>query len=103
MEASQEYLFGLGLIRKFEEQLREIAQAESFKSAKPLISAIIHPVTGAMAQIKEGKGPLREDLLRVLATVVSEFREQRDFRALREAIEELLTLVEQEQHSSVES
>ena len=103
MEASQEYLFGLGLIRKFEEQLREIAQAESFKSAKPLISTVRHPVTGAMAQIKEGKGPLREDLLRVLATVVSEFREQRDFRALREAIEELLTLVEQEQHSSVES
>ncbi len=103
MEASQEYLFGLGLIRKFEEQLRKIAQAESFKSAKPLISAVRHPVTGAMAQIKEGKGPLREDLLRVLATVVSEFREQRDFRALREAIEELLTLVKQEQHSSVES
>jgi len=103
MEASQEYLFGLGLIRKFEEQLREIARAENLESAKPLISAVKHPITGAMAQIKEGKGPMREDLLRTLARIVPEFREPKDLKALKEAVEELLRLVGQEQHSSVES
>ncbi len=96
METSQEYIFGLKLIRRFEKELEAVAGAGDPAEMKRLIEPIRHPITGAMAQIKEGKGPHREELLRVLAVVVSEFRELENPQALKEAIGELLSLVREE-------
>jgi len=102
MEASQEYVFALNLIRKFESQLREIADSEDPDAVKPLVEAVKYPITGAMAQIKEGRGPLRDELLRVLAVVVAEFREPQDPERLRKALKELLSLALQDQTHALE-
>lgn len=95
MAMSQEFQLGLNLIKRFGEQLRSVAEAKSEEEAKPFIESIKHPIFGAMAQIKAGEGPLKEEILEPLAVIVSQFRETTDFGALKEAIREVLNLVEQ--------
>jgi len=95
MAMSQEFQFGLNLIRRFEEQLRSITEAGSEEEARPIMESIKHPVLGAMAQIKVGEGPLKQEILESLAVVVSQLRETTDFEALREAVREVLNLAEQ--------
>ncbi len=92
MEMSQEYAFGLSLLKKVEEELKEIINSENFKSATPFIEAVKYPVTAAMAQIKEGRGPNRDDLLKKLSVVVREFREAENFEQLKKALKELLEI-----------
>ncbi len=92
---TREFEMGIGLIKRFKETLEEIAKAGSPEEAKPLIEQIKHPVFGAMAQIKVGQGPLKEELLESLAVVVSQFRELNDLEALKRAIGEVLNLTEQ--------
>ncbi|WP_457600377.1 hypothetical protein [Hydrogenivirga sp.] len=92
---SREFEQGVELIKRFRDTLEEIARANSLQEAKPLIEQIKHPVFGAMAQIKVGDGPLKEELLQSLAVVVSQFREPTDFDSLKEAIPQVLNLVEQ--------
>ncbi len=92
---TREFEMGIGLIKRFKETLEEIAKAGSPEEAKPLIEQIKHPVFGAMAQIKVGQGPLKEELLESLAVVVSQFRELNDLEALKGAIGEVLNLTEQ--------
>jgi len=95
MAMSQEFQLGINLIKRFEEQLRSIVEAKSEEEAKPAMESIKHPIFGATAQIKAGEGPLKEEILEPLAVVVSQFRETTDFNALKEAIREVLNLVEQ--------
>ncbi len=92
---TREFEMGIGLIKRFKETLEEIAKAGSPEEAKPLIEQIKHPVFGAMAQIKVGQGPMKEELLESLAVVVSQFREPNDLEALKGAIGEVLNLTEQ--------
>lgn len=92
---SKEFEMGVGLIKRFRDTLEEIARAGSPEEAKPLIEQIKHPIFGAMAQIKVGQGPLKEEILEALAVVVSQFRELTDFAALKEAIPQVINLVEQ--------
>ncbi len=95
MTVSQEFQLGINLIEKFQDQLKAIAQAKTPEEAKPLIESIKHPVTGAMAQIKVGTGPLKEEILEPLGVVVAQMRELTDFEALKNSITDLLHLVEQ--------
>jgi len=92
---SKELELGVELIKRFRDTLEEIARANSPEEAKPLIEQIKHPIFGAMAQIKVGEGPLKEEMLEPLAVVVSQFREFTDLNALKEAIPQVLNLVEQ--------
>ena len=94
MVVSQEFRMGVNLIKRFRETLEQIAKAGSEEEARPLIESIKHPIFGAMAQIKTGEGPLREELLDSLAVVVSNFRELTDFLAMKTALTEVLNLVE---------
>ena len=95
MTMSQEFQIGINLIKRFREVLEQIAKASSPEEARPLIESIKHPIFGAMAQMKAGQGPLKEELLSSLAVVVSNFRELEDFSALKAAIPEVINLVEQ--------
>lgn len=95
MGMSQEFQIGINLIKRFRETLEQIASSNSPEEAKPLIESIKHPIFGAMAQIKVGDGPLKEEILSSLAVVVSNFRELEDFSALKSAIPEVLNMVEQ--------
>ena len=95
MTMSQEFQFGINLIKKVKETLEEIAKTDSKESAKPLIESIKYPVVGAMAQIKVGDGPLKGEILESLAVVVSQFREFTDHSALKDAIPQVLNLIEQ--------
>ncbi len=95
MTASQEFQLGIGLIERFKDTLKAISESSTPGEAKPLIESIKHPIFGAMAQIKAGQGPLRDEILEPLAVVVSQFRELTDFEALKEAIPQVINLVEQ--------
>ncbi|NPA42263.1 MAG: hypothetical protein GXO18_08330 [Aquificae bacterium] len=95
MAMSQEFQLGINLIERFKDTLSAISEASSPEEAKPLIESIKHPIFGAMAQIKVGEGPLKEEILEPLGVVVSQFRELTDFEALKEAIPQVLNLVEQ--------
>jgi len=99
---SQEFKIGMDLIKRFRETLEGIAKASSPQEAKPLIESIKHPIFGAMAQIKVGEGPLKEELLRSLAVVVRNFRKLEDFTALKSAIQEVLNLTVQVEELSQE-
>ena len=103
MTMSQEFQIGINLIKRFREILEQIAQSSSPEEARPLIESIKYPISGAMAQIKTGQGPLKEELLSSLAVVVSNFRELEDFSALKTAIPEVINLVEQAEKLSQES
>jgi len=95
MSMSREFEFGVSLIEKFRDTLESIAKASSLEEAKPLIESIKHPIFGAMAQIKAGEGPLKEEILEPLAVVVAQFREPKDLEALKEAIPQVINLTEQ--------
>ncbi|RLJ69967.1 hypothetical protein BCF55_0227 [Hydrogenivirga caldilitoris] len=92
---SKEFEMGIGLLNRFKETLVAISNANTPEEAKPLIEQIKHPIFGAMAQIKAGQGPLREEILAPMAVVVSQFRELTDLNALKKAIPEVLNLVQQ--------
>ena len=94
MTMSSEFRFGLDLIKRFDAQLRGIAEARTEEEAKELIESIKHPIFGAMAQIKVGGGPMKEEILKPLAVVVSQFRELTNLEALKGAILEVLDLVQ---------
>ncbi|HIC98081.1 MAG TPA: hypothetical protein EYP11_06785 [Aquificaceae bacterium] len=91
---SPEFELGLNLITRFEKELRAISESPSPEDAKPIIESIKHPIFGAAAQIKAGDGPLKEDILKPLLFLVSNFRELSDFEGTKEAVRELLGLVE---------
>ena len=92
---SKEFEIGVGLIERFSETLEKIASAGSKEEAKPLIESIKHPITGALAQIKAGQGPLKEEIIERLTVVVSQMRELTDLEALKENIIATLNLVKQ--------
>ena len=102
MSMSQEFQLGFNLLKRFRETLEEIAKADSLESAKELIESVKNPVFGAMAQIKVGEGPMKEELLEPLAVVVAQFREPKDFSALKEAISQVINLVDQVEKVSQE-
>jgi hypothetical protein len=91
---SKEYEIGIGLLEKFRDILEKIASANSEEEAKPLIESVKHPVFGAMAQIKTGEGPMREEILEPLAKVVSQMRRTSDLNLLRSSIREVLNLLD---------
>lgn len=92
---SREFEMGVQLVKKFKDTLEKIASAGSEQEAKEHIDVIKHPIFGAMAQIKVGEGPLKEEILEPMAVVVSQFREFNDLGALKEAIPQVLDLIEQ--------
>ncbi len=92
---SKEFELGLGLIEKFSETLEQIASSSSEEEAQALIESIRHPILGAMAQIKNGEGPLREEMLESLSTVVAQMRKLTDLGSLRSSIKETLNLVKE--------
>lgn len=92
---SKEFEMGITLIKRFSESLEEIAGADSESKAKELIEVVRHPITGAMAQIKNGEGPLKDELLEPLGVVVAQMRELTDLQALQNAIREVINLANQ--------
>ncbi len=100
MRVSQEFRFGIELIRRFEKQLKGIVRAKDKSEMKPLVESIKHPIFGAMAQIKSGDGPLKEEILGSLAVVVSQFRELSDPEALKGAVEKVLRLIDKAEEIS---
>ena len=102
MSMSQEFQLGINLIKRFRDTLEEITKTDCEKSAKELIASINNPILGATAQIKVGEGPLKEELLESLSVVVSQFRELKDLSALKEAISQVINLVDQVEKVSQE-
>ena len=94
MEKSQEFEIGLNLIRKVLNTLREIAECEDFEEVKSLVESVKHPLANALFQMKNGRGPMRDEFIEVLVPVVSQMRELNDLETLKVSVSRLLSLVE---------
>ncbi len=91
---SAEFQKGLDLLNKFSEQLGEILSKESKEEILEAIEPIKHPILGATFQIKVGEGVNKDELLKPLYTICSQFRKLTDVEALKEAIRELQVVLE---------
>ncbi len=95
MAMSQEFQIAINLIKKSSDFLRRIAECQDRDCARPLIESVKYPITAALAQMKTGQGPLKEEIIEPLTVIVSQMRELTNLEALKGAIPHLLSLVEQ--------
>jgi len=87
-----DYRLGLELLKRFKDYIEKLSQA-SEEEIKDLALAIREPIRNATYRIRQGTGPLKEELLGALSVMVREFREMADLQALREASKKVLELL----------
>ncbi|NPB06520.1 MAG: hypothetical protein GXO03_02825 [Aquificae bacterium] len=87
-----DYKLGLELLKRFKEYLERMARA-SEEELKELIETVKEPIRNAAYRIKQGEGPLKEELLEPLSVMVREFREMANLEEVKKAAQKLLEVL----------
>ncbi|NPB07449.1 MAG: hypothetical protein GXN96_00810 [Aquificae bacterium] len=89
-----DFQLGLNLLKKFREEIKRLAEASDETALIEAIEVVKEPIRNAAYRIKQGSGPMKEELLSALLVLVREFREYQNPDALRKEARRVLELVE---------
>ncbi|NPA32914.1 MAG: hypothetical protein GXO04_04750 [Aquificae bacterium] len=94
MQMDADFRVGLELLKRFREQIRELSSAKDETQLLEIIEAIKEPLRNATYRIKQGRGPMKEELFGALAVIVREIREFQNPQELKESAKRVLELLE---------
>ncbi|HIP43257.1 MAG TPA: hypothetical protein EYG91_05070 [Aquifex aeolicus] len=88
-----EFKIGYELLKKFKEQIESLSNAQNEMELLEIIEAVKEPIRNAAYRIKNGNGPLKEELFYALAVIVREIREFNNPEELKEASKKIVEII----------
>ncbi|RUM32511.1 MAG: hypothetical protein DSY42_00715 [Aquifex sp.] len=93
MQMDSEFKIGYELLKKFKEQIESLSNAQNEMELLEIIEAVKEPIRNAAYRIKNGNGPLKEELFDALAVIVREIREFNNPEELKEAAKKVVEII----------
>ncbi|HIQ48900.1 MAG TPA: hypothetical protein EYH58_04620 [Aquifex aeolicus] len=93
MQMDSEFKIGYELLKKFKEQIESLSNAQNEMELLEIIEAVKEPIRNATYRIKNGNGPLKEELFDALAVIVREIREFNNPKELKEAAKKVVEII----------
>jgi len=94
MQMDADFQLGINLLKRFKGEIENIAEAEDETTLIEAIEIVKEPVRNATYRIKQGNGPMKEELLANLSVMVREFREYQNPEALKESAKKVVQIIE---------
>ncbi len=93
MQMDSEFKIGYELLKKFKEQIEGLSNAQNEMELLEIIEAVKEPIRNAAYRIKNGNGPLKEELFDALSVIVREIREFNNPEELKEAAKKVVEII----------
>ena len=84
MQMDADFKIGIDLLKRFKEQIQNLAESSDDSEVKENLEAIKEIIRNATYRIKLGNGPFKEEFYSALAVIVKNAREFEDAGAVKE-------------------
>ena len=103
MQMDADFKIGIDLLKRFREQIQNLAESSDDSEVKENLEAIKEIIRNATYRIKLGNGPFKEEFYSALAVIVKNAREFEDAGAVKENAKKVVELLENLEKATAEA